>query len=633
VFKGNQTPMAVVMMVVLAGMVAYLAPSHGAADAPDNVVARVYGRDITRRDVDRALSDMARRMGKNANLEQMLPFLRTQAITSLVRGKLMEELAERQGVIVTDAETKAALEARLRAYGFVRDGQLMATSDINDALREQGFTLKMMEEDTAVQLTRQKLGQQFAAQVPVDAAWVDLENRARNEKVSFEAVSAQPDPAPVADPGTPTLEAFLKDSGARFQTGPRRVVDYVAVDAAALGITAPDDAAVQALYDSHKGQFTETHASHILFKAESDADVEAAFKKASDLRVKLLAGQDFNKAALELSEDPSAKTNKGDLGWFSPGQMVKPFEQAAQALKPGEISQPVRTSFGVHLIRLEGRREKTFDQVKEQLRAQLNKDRFAVKAKDKLEQLRKRAGDKGDIAAAARNLSLKVQTSKPFAADDAAGIDTLGASLVGEAFRMQVGEVSKVRQVGDRFVVFRVTEEKPIAVPPLAEIHDRVLDAWKLEQARKALQAKAADALKAGDLKALGTPTVADGVTVTSLGALGRQPAIRKALLDTAAGQLTPALWTPDGKLWAARIKSRTAAEPLTFAARKTLVEQIQMENAQKFLAAELENLQNQGELHPGFSSFYGRWNGIWENKEMLHAGEEGIPDFGEPMD
>ena len=633
VFKGNQTPMAVVMMVVLAGMVAYLAPSHGNMDAPDNIVARVYGRDIMRRDMDRAISDMARRMGKNANLEAMLPFLKTQALSTLVRNKLMEELAERHGIVVTDAETKAALEAQLRQIGFVtEDGRLRPSAEINDALREQGYSLKLMETEIATSLAKQKLGQQAASQVPVDEAWVNLENRVRSEKLSLESVTLAVDPAPVADPGVPKLEAFLKDSGARFQVGPRRVIDYVALNAAALGVGPADDAAAKALFDSRKGQFVELRASHILFKAENDSQVQDALKQASELRVKLLAGQDFNKTAEAVSQDPSAKTNKGDLGWFSSGQMVKPFEQAAAALKIGEISAPVRTSFGIHLIRLDGRRDKTFEQVKEELRAQLTRERFALKAKDKLEQLRKRTGDKGDLKAAARNLGLKVETSKPFAADDEGGIEGLagGAALVGEAFRLEVGAVSRIRQTQDAFVVFRVQEEKPIAVPPLAEIQAKVLAAWKLEEARKALLAKAGEAVKAGDLKPLGAPVAQDAVTIASLGALGKQPAIRKALLDTPAGQLTPALWTPEGKLWVARIKTRVPAEPLTFAARKTLVEQIQMGVAQQFLSAELGNLEQTGDLHAGFSSFYGRLNGIWRNEEVLNAGNDSIPDFGE---
>jgi len=632
VFKGNQTPMAVVMMVVLAGMVAYLAPSHGSSDAPDNIVARVYGRDIMRRDMDRAMSDLARRMGKNANLEAMLPFLKTQALSTLVRGKLMEELADRHGIVVTDAETKAALEARLRQIGFVTDdNRLRPTSEINDALREQGYSLKMMEEEIVTGLTKQKLGQQAAAQVPVDEAWVNLENRVRGEKLSLETVTLPVDPAPVADPGVPKLEAFLKDSGARFQTGPRRVVDYVALNAAALGLGPADDAAAKALYDARKGQFTELRASHILFKAQSDSEIQDALKQASELRTKLLAGQDFNKAAEALSQDPTAKSNKGDLGWFASGQMLKPFEDAAKALKIGEISAPVRTSYGIHLIRLDGRRDQTFDQVKEQLRDQLTRERFALKAKDKLEQLLKRTGEKGELTAAARNLGLKVQTSQPFAADDGTGIEGLAGSagLVGEAFRLQVGQVSKIRQTQDSFVVFRVQEEKPIAVPPLAEIQAKVLAAWKLDEARKALLAKAGDAVKAGDLKPLGTPVAQEGVTIASLGALGKQPAIRKALLETPAGQLTPPLWTPEGKLWVARVKARVPAEPLSFAARKTLIEQIQLDVAQKFLSAELVNLEETGDLHAGFSSFYGRFNGIWRNQDVLASGADGIPDFG----
>jgi peptidyl-prolyl cis-trans isomerase D len=632
VFKGNQTPMAVVMMVVLLGMVAYLAPSHGNPDAPDNIVARVYGRDVTRRDLEAPMREMLQRLGKNANQDQLMPFLQTQAVAKVVRDKLIEELAERHGIIVTDSEVRSALEARLRQYGFVgADGRLMPTADINDSLREHGLSVKQLELETASGLAGQKLFQQACTQVPVDDAWLNLENRVRGEKISFEAATLNPDPSQVPDPGMPKLEAFLKDGGARFQSGPRRVIEYVSLTPAAMGLPSADDAAVKAVYDARPGQFTEMKASHILFKAETDAQVPDAMKKALDLRAKLLAGEDFAKAAAALSEDPTAKTNKGDLGWFQPDQMQKPFVQAAQALKIGELSQPVRTVYGIHLIRLEGRRDKTFDQVKEQLRDQLNRERFATRAKDRLEQLRKRAGDRGKLAPAAANLGLKVQTSQALTMDSPEPIQGLPGSqnVIGEAFRLDVGQVSKIQPVQDGFLVFRVLEERPIAIPALAEIKGKVLEAWKLEEARRAALAKAKDALKGGDLKAVGAPVAQDAVTISSLGELGKQPAIRKALLDTPAGQLTPVLWTPDGKVWVARIKARVPAPVLTFPARKTLVEQIQQEVAQKFLSAELQALERDGDLHPGFSSLYGRFNGIWHNKEAIGSGVDTIPDLG----
>ena len=634
VFKGNQMPMAVVMMVVLLGMVAYLAPSQGGRDTPDNVYARVYGRDILQRDLDQATAELAKRMGKQANVETMLPYLRSQAINRLMQEKLTEELAERHGIVVTESEVKAALEANLRSYPvFVAaDGQLREVAEINAILRENGQSLQEWEQKATTALSVRKLFVQASSRVPVDEPWLNLEYRVRNEKITFEAATLSPDAASVPDPGTPKLESFLKASGARFQSGPRRVLQYVVVDPGFFGPAQNDDAAVRVVYEAKKAHYTELKASHILFKASTEPEVQEALKKAQELRIKLVAGQDFNKTAGELSEDPSAKQNKGDLGWFKSGQMAKPFEDAALALKPGEISQPVRTTFGVHLIRLEGRKQRGFDEVKEELRAQVNRERFTSKAKDKLEQLRKRVGDRGDLTAAARNLGLKLQTSQPLADESSSLLDGLAGSqsVASDAFRMQVGQVSKVRQVMDRYIVFRVQKELPTAIPVLAEIRTKVLDAWKLEEARRIALDKGQAGLKSGNLGALGTPATQEGVTITSLAELGKHPAIRKALLDTPVGQLTPALWTPDGKLWAARIKARTPAAPLTFETRHTLVEAIQGEVAEKLLTAELQALSSEGHQHPGLSSFWGRLSGIWINEEAEKRSLEQAPDLGQ---
>ncbi len=629
VFKGNQTPMAVVMMVVLLGLVAYLAPSGGGAAAPDNVMARVYGRDVLRRDIDQLIAQYIKSLGRNANIESRLPMLQDQALESLIQRELRHELADRHGIVVTDAEIRAALEARLKSIPLflAENGQLRETSEINGILRENGTSLKQWEQEVASDLSLSKLVAQAASRVPVDQAWVDLEHRVRAEKITFEAVTLAPDPSQVQDPGDARLEAFLKASGARFQVGPRRVIDYVSVDQAALGLTPVDDAKVKALYETRKAQYTELKARHILFMVQGEAQAAEAFKKAQDLRAKIVAGLDFAKAAEASSEDPSAKGKGGDLGWFNPGRMDKAFSAAAASLKEGEISQPVKSQFGYHLIKLEGRREKPFDEVKEELRAQMEREAFATKAKDKLEQLRKRAGERGDLAAPARNLGLKVQTSKPFTIEDSMGIDGMPGSqfLAPEAFRLEVGQVSKVRLAGMAYVVYRVKEERPVAVPPLAEIRGRVLDGWKQEEARTAAMAKAQ---KAGaDLAALGTPETKTDVTIATLGELGQHPAIRKALLDTPAGKTTQPLWSPDGKVWMARIKARTPAEPLTFEARRTLVTQLQTQVAEKLLTAELVTLSQEGRLHPGFSSLYGRFNGIWRNEEAIRRAQGDMPD------
>jgi hypothetical protein len=84
-------------------------------------------------------------------------------------------------------------------------------------------------------------------------------------------------------------------------------------------------------------------------------------------------------------------------------------------------------------------------------------------------------------------------------------------------------------------------------------------------------------------------------------------------------GQLTPALWAPDGKLWVARVKERVPAEALTFEARHKLVESIQGEAAGRILQAEMRALEEEGRKHSGFSSLWGRLNGIWINEEQIN--------------
>jgi len=622
VFKGSQTPMTVVMGVVLLGMVAYLAPSHGSSEAPDNVLARVYGRDVLRREVEQKVADTVRRLGKQVNLDTMGAYLQNQALESLVGQKLAEELAERHGIVVTDAEVANALEARLRMYPiFLQNGNLRGTSEINAILKESGTSLNIWEKEVRLEQAVNKLKAQAAASIPVDEAWIAQENRVRNEKLSFESVTLSPDPAAVADPGDAKLQALLSASGARFQVGPRRVIQYTTVAPSDFGNSLqPDDAAIKAAYESRQAQYLELKASHILFLAKSDAEYLEATKKAEALREKLATGQDFNKAALEQSQDPSAKSNQGELGWFKLATMDKAFSEGAKALKVGEISRPVRSSFGIHLIKLEGRKTKSLDEVKAELSAQLLQDRFVARAKDRLEQIRKSAGAKGDLAAPARNQNLKVQVSAPLLDEPGTKLEGVGEAdqILSEVFSLKVGQVSKVVSLGNRYILFRVQEERPVAVPPLKEIRDRVLAAYRTEESRRVALEAAKVKLQSGGLKALGTTAAQENVALASLGELTQHSGIRRALLDTPVGQTTSLLWTPDGKLWAARITSRTPAPALNFEARHALVTELQGRESIKLLQAELQALDTRGRLKPGFSSLWGRFGGIWVNLEAM---------------
>lgn len=160
--------------------------------------------------------------------------------------------------------------------------------------------------------------------------------------------------------------------GAKLTTGPefekrlaywnmraKRDAYYEASVRGAIG-----DSLVRGIYDDKVKEIPrqdEVNASHILVETED---------KAKEVLGKVEKGEDFGKLAEEYSGDPGSKANGGKLGYFTKGQMVKEFEDAAFALKKGEVSKPVQSKFGWHIIKVDDRREKplpTFEEVKDQI--------------------------------------------------------------------------------------------------------------------------------------------------------------------------------------------------------------------------------------------------------------------------
>ncbi|HEU5020888.1 MAG TPA: peptidylprolyl isomerase [Bryobacteraceae bacterium] len=141
------------------------------------------------------------------------------------------------------------------------------------------------------------------------------------------------------------------------------------------------DAQVQAYYDAHKSDYEILKARHILIRVKgapmpatpgkpelTDAEAKA---KAEEIRKRIVGGEDFAKVAEAESDDTTSGKSGGDLGEFRHGMMVPPFEKAAFALKPGEISEPVQTPFGYHIIQVESHTTKTLEEVKPEIVAKL----------------------------------------------------------------------------------------------------------------------------------------------------------------------------------------------------------------------------------------------------------------------
>lgn len=141
--------------------------------------------------------------------------------------------------------------------------------------------------------------------------------------------------------------------------------------------TALDEAEVRKYYEAHKSEFEQVHARHILIRAQGsptpvkpgqkDLTEAEALAKAQDLRKKIQAGGDFAALATQESDDTGSGANGGDLGFFRRGQMVPTFEEAAFTMKPGDLSEPVKSPFGYHLIKLEAKEFKTFEEMRPEL--------------------------------------------------------------------------------------------------------------------------------------------------------------------------------------------------------------------------------------------------------------------------
>lgn len=176
--------------------------------------------------------------------------------------------------------------------------------------------------------------------------------------------------------GAQALDASLKDGGltrADLTALAKRLLLFTDVQKA-VGAEKVTDAQLQQAYQQDIGQFTQLHAEHILVNTEAEA---------VKIRARVTA-KNFAALADKYSIDPSAKQNHGDLGTLPASQLDSTFVLTALALNPGEISEPVQTQFGWHVIMLISTDTQPFEQVKEQLLSQLSNEAFRTWLEDRL---------------------------------------------------------------------------------------------------------------------------------------------------------------------------------------------------------------------------------------------------------
>lgn len=438
-------------------------------------------------------------------------------VDQLVNQKALELAAKRMGITVPDSSLIATIQAD---PNFQSAGKFDATA-YTAALAGLGMTPVTYQNEL-----RQRLALALVPQALSDSAFVTdaqvtslMQILGETRDVTLAQMPAPvPDAAPVSDKD---IQAWYDAHRNAYEKPEQVTIDAVEVDGAKLPPPpAPDDAALRKLYAEQASRFnTEQRlASHILIAVPAGADAaaqKAAQDKAAALAVQARApGADFAALAKANSDDPGSKGQGGDLGWVSRGSMVPEFEQALFALKPGEISAPVKTQFGWHVIQLrevKGEAAKPFDEVKEQLASEAQTDARLRQYNDVAGKLVSATLDNPDaLDQAAASLGLQVQKLGPFSRADAQGVAANPAVLRQAFSDTMIADrtASPLIKISDNHsVIIRVIEHADAQQLPLDKVRDAVVAAVHADRTAKAAKA-AADAVveqvrKGGSLKAL----------------------------------------------------------------------------------------------------------------------------------
>jgi peptidyl-prolyl cis-trans isomerase D len=600
VFRQNLKYLSWILWLVIVVFIAFVFVDFGGGlsrdpKAPANYAAKVGSETVSVQEFQRqyrALEGQYRqiygeRFTPEIAQQMQLPL---QALERAVSQRVLLLEAIRAGLVPSDQEVRRAI-LEIDAFkdpsgGFIGDREYA------QILRENNQTTAGFERSLRDDLAVQKLTATLRQTVKVSEQDVERSYREQSERASIRYVLvpaarfASAAQVPEAD-----VQAYFDAHPDEFRLPEQRVADYLLVDTGRLQQSMTVAAAdAQAYYDAHVADYTreeEVRASHILLKVDDNRTAEQAERTLAAARTRIEQGADFAAVARELSEDPSNKDQGGDLGFFGRGRMIKAFEDAAFGAQPGQLVGPIRTDFGVHLIRVEERRpggQQPFAEVQAQIENRLRAERSQTLAETKAKELRAQlAAAAPDAAkmqalAASNSASVTFETSPPFGRDELVPGIGRGTQFADAVFALETGKLAEPVRVPRGWAVAALREVRPPRVPPFAEVADKARAAAAAKRQRElataALQKARADAQGGRTLDQIAQDlgvTVQDTSEFGSTGpiqGLGIAPAVAKAALALEAGSFGGPLETPQGAVLF-QVRERKRFDPAEFAVSK----------------------------------------------------------------
>ncbi len=541
--------------------------------------------------------------------------LKRQAVNQLINGRLVLQEAGRLGLHATKEDLVRAIQ---NMAPFQRNGRFDSRL-YQRMLSLNRMTPEMFEERMKEELLADKMHGLILGGIKVSDAEALETFRWREEKVSLQYVAFQPSSYKDVKVTPQELETYFSKHQKDYEIPPKVKVRYLRLGfkqfESQVNVSEEE---VGQYFELNKERYAspkKVRARHILFKVDPGAtqeQSEMARKKALKVLEEVKAGTDFAKLAEKYSDDPGSKTKGGDLGFFTKDRMVKPFSDAAFTMKTGEISKPVRTRFGWHLIKVEAvqkAKEPVLAEVQDQIRSQLVKEAARTMAYDQAQDIADACYGTGHIEEVARARGLKTIETDFFARSDRVTEIPGAEEFTKVAFDLDDDEVSEPLELTDGYYILEVKERKPAEIPKLGVVEKRVskdliavrqdeLASKDAEAFLKAVQGSKAFQKEAAKRK-LDTKSTDFFKRFGSIPGIGAE----QDAMD-AAFSLTPTDPLPEGVIkgrqgyFVMRLKERQAADPKDFEAKKSETKSGMMfQKRQKVMDEWLAQLRQKAEI------------------------------------
>ena len=476
-----------------------------------DVLAEVNGESIYRNDLLRDLrieiqNIQLRNPGLGQLDDEQLNALAFQVLGNMVQRALISQEAQKLGLGVSDQEFSALVTA-------MPDFQ-DATGRFSDAIYKDriasiGMNMGKFEEDLTTDLVVGKLQDYVTGAASIDAAEArrvfnfEMERRVV-EYLPFEAA----DYRGKVQPGETEIIAYYSENKDLYTVPAKAELEYLSFDMEVLAAQSViSDQDIQNYYEERKASFVEPasyHARHILVSLPLTLDtteeaVLAARQKAESLLAEIRKGKNFASVARQNSDDLQTKANGGDLGWVGKGQLAPSLDLALGELKAGEISEPIRSANGFHILNMvEARpeRARSLEEVRGDILAQLKEDAACANMGKALADVDDKIITGADFETLAKDYDIRAKDSgllELAALAPALGLEPADLAAVPD---VPAGKMLPAIDLKNGFMVVKVKSYQPSFIPELDAVKSQIVDAIKDREAVKLASDAAAEAAK-----------------------------------------------------------------------------------------------------------------------------------------